>query len=335
MAESDIFLRKNTVRVVGTGTTVENGIERGAFEISVGRDKTPSIRMSAQQANVNIGGGDGASTEGDLRINDGNGKTRVQVTGADDGNRPSDDRVWINGGRGVVELSDPGGAPRVNIAADSGGDVLYSDDHSVTINGDAGEIALSRPTNPNGTLEPSVWLRPGRIGLADPGANAAHISLDASEGTVSVGGPGQMAGTVTLANPEGDETITLSGGGTSGTQPQGGYASFSERVEIQGRTGTVRLGTSYTTTAETPGADIPVSGGMPGHLFIDDGSSGGGIGTSTNAVIFEVTASRGALQIKETGSLVSQPLLEIDTNTQVIELPSEWKLKSGSQTALD
>lgn len=107
MAKSDIFLRENRVRVVGSGTETDGEIERGVFEVSVpGEQKRPSIRLSAEQANVNVGGGDGTSTEGDLRINDGSGKTRVQLTGADDGNRPGGERVWINGGDGSITLGE-------------------------------------------------------------------------------------------------------------------------------------------------------------------------------------------------------------------------------------
>lgn len=180
MAKADILLRENRVGVVGKGTKKEEGLERGAFEISVGKDDTPSIRMSADQANVNIGGGTGTSTEGDLRLNDADGDTRIQLTAADDGNRPAGgtDRVWINGGDGTLGLG-----PRAT-----------SGNHSVQLTADSEEndrrfeLQLGEykgvdifTTNPeagygSGSGAAQFWDEHGTVGVEIQG-NAALLSL--------------------------------------------------------------------------------------------------------------------------------------------------------------
>lgn len=264
MTKADIFLRKNRVSVVGTGTTVENGIERGSFEVSVGKNKTPSIRMSAQQANVNIGGGDGISTEGDLRVNDADGKTRVQITGAADENRSGEeDRIWIRGSEGWGEIA----------LADRDGDLVKMTASPLrqlprSTNLDHGGIALLRhwpnlPTARGVTLEGDGRVTVGLNGRLNLNAikNANHdetstIFFKARSATARLGG-GEQSGTIELGHSGEAEdprdykkTIEFDGGrgqvtvganGTPGTV-QVQEPSGSTTAEIRGEQGNIKAG---------------------------------------------------------------------------------------------
>jgi len=212
MANSDIFLRENRVSVVGTGTEVDGELERGALEVSVGRNSTPSIRMSAEQANINVGGGDGTSAEGDIRINDGSGTTRIQMTGADDGNRPGSERVWINGGNGSIALGDLGGRAGIQLKGTVDSDFVEaylsvgepSSDDEVIESGN-GRVEVKATTDPRrsgaagmatlrpyGRPEPSVVIRGDQASIS-LGYSVTERTLSGSSGP-DTEGPYEVVG---------------------------------------------------------------------------------------------------------------------------------------------
>jgi hypothetical protein len=234
MTKSDIFLREKRVSVVGTGTQVEDGIERGVFEVSVAKDKTPSIRMSAQQANLNVGGGDGLSPEGDIRINDEEGNTRIQMTGADDGNRPDgEDRVWINGGSGTIALADEEGdlvditatpAPRGRSSNPAHGSLRLlrhvpnrPDSRGVELTG-GGNVTIGD----NGTLDLRSITDPDQM------LDKSTIFFDADSATATLGGV-EQSGTIEL------------GHSAEASKPQFGDA-FEKTIELDAEEAQATLG---------------------------------------------------------------------------------------------
>lgn len=298
MAKPDILLSKDRVSVVGTGTEVENEIERGVFEISVGEDQTPSIRMSAQQANVNIGGGEGLSAEGDLRINDESGNTRIQMTGADDGNRPADeDRVWVNGGRGRISL---GNASDTIHLID-----LDADERRVSVTGGIGPaVALAAGSD---------YTTPGGVNLygetppVGPGANASEMTeIGVAKFYDSFGNEGveirgqkqsgitnsEFGGTINVRDGNGDKTVEINGG--SARSNDGGS------IKVRGPTG----GTS----AELNGTGGNINlggGGVRGSVALrdDNGSTVGWFRVEEGGDVVLCYGTTKAIRIKSDGSV--------------------------------
>lgn len=282
MAESDIFLRENRVNVVGSGTEVEGEIERGALEVSVpGNDRTPSIRMSAEQANVNVGGGDGTSTEGDVRVNDGSGKTRIQMTGSDDGNRPGSERVWINGGNGSITL----GADLGEIGDGAGIQLRGTTDSDYT----GAYISVGEPSGDDETTESGN----GRVeiqALTDPQkSGAAGIArfrpYDRSEESVSI---------------RGDQAQISLGYSVTRRQFSGGDdvdddSPYSVGPDLETGTSTV---------------DYEVVAGENGEVWFDDGSGAN----------FRVVAEDGRLKITGPAALDTEYLV-IDPQNEEIRTP--------------
>jgi hypothetical protein len=108
MPNPDILLEQDRISVVGgNGPEETGGTERGDLEITTAEGDPATIRLNADRANLTLGGGSGGAPEGDLRLRDANENLRIQVT-AQTGNRnaPTEDRVWIDGGKGQIALGD-------------------------------------------------------------------------------------------------------------------------------------------------------------------------------------------------------------------------------------
>jgi hypothetical protein len=287
MATSDIYLRENRVNVVGSGTEVEGEIERGALEVSVpGDDRTPSIRMSAEQANLNVGGGDGTSTEGDVRVNDGSGKTRVQVTGADDGNRPGSERVWINGGDGSITLGEDLG----QVGDGSGIQLRGTTDGDYT----GAYLSVGEPSSDdelvesgNGRVELQALTDPQKSGAAGMARFRPH---GRSEESVSI---------------RGDQAqISL---GYSVTRRQFSGGNDIDELDEQSPYG---VGPGFDTDTGTGTIDYEVVAGENGVVRFDDG-------TGTN---FRVVAEDGKLKIRGPAALDTEYLV-IDPQNEEIRTP--------------
>lgn len=329
MSKSDVFLRKNRVEVVGgDGSEKKNGREQGDLEVTVDKRKEPSVTLNADRANVTLGGGAGNAPEGDVKLLDGGGTNRVQISAESDArsrdkSNAGDQTVWINGGGGTIQL-----APR---------------------------------GSEWGTIEPSAVLSgsQGTLELANPGGSAPDVTLDASTGDIDVGGPDGEAGGIVVRDLNDDEAVTVSGisdeatkgpriqtdhidlyeytgltTGQGGDSMQGGVGEFKDgnatSVEIQGTSALIKLGYSYVRDRDSPGG-VPVgSEGKPGRLVLDDGNPGQLVDTSR---LFEVRASEGTFQIatssfasEATGTSDESLVFEIDPSNQKLKIPEGWTI---------
>jgi hypothetical protein len=324
MAKSDVFLRENRVEVVGgDGREQENGREQGDLEVTVDKRKEPSVTLNADRANVTLGGGAGNAPEGDVKLLDGGGTNRVQISAESDvqsrdKSNAGDQTVWINGGGGTIQL-----APR---------------------------------GSEWGTIEPSAVLdgSQGTLELANPGGSAPDVTLDAGTGDVDVGGPDGEAGEIVVRDLNDDEAISVSAtsdeverGPEISTEnvalyeytgittlrendsQVGGIGAFQDgnatSVEIQGNTGSIRLGYSYTDTTDTGGpvgTDVPVGRGKGGSIFLDDGNPGRFL---DNSQVFEIRASEGTLQVATDGGT----LFELDPSAGELKIPDGWTLEDS------
>jgi hypothetical protein len=204
MTDSDILLEKDRVSVVGgDGSEEVDGRERGDLEVSVGRDASPSVRLNADRANLTLGGGDGNAPEGDVKLLDRGGTTRVQIT-AERGNQPpGDDRVWINGGRGEIELgvdrgvriSGEGGEfidAEINVGGPVTGDdaiqVVKGAANVTALTDDDGDAAGAASFSDHGRTETAVSIRGDQAALG-LGYSVVERTVDTgAEGPYGIGG---------------------------------------------------------------------------------------------------------------------------------------------------
>jgi hypothetical protein len=296
--KSDVFLRENRVSVVGGGGKERvNGTERGDLEVKAGKNKKPSIRLNADWANLVLGGGEGKSTEGDLKIRDSDDNNRVLATAEDNNSPDGDTRVWINGGNGAVKLGQSD--------TQSGNENIRLDPSTANIelggpDGEAGEIVV-RDLNDDEAISVSATSDEAERG---PEISTENVALYEYTRDSQVGGIGAF---------------------------QDGNATS---VEIQGNSASIRLGYSYMETTDTGGpvgTGVPVGRGKGGSILLDDGNPGHVL---ANSQLFEVRASEGTFQISTSSELSSALsgmssgalVFEIDPSSKALKIPEGWTI---------
>lgn len=290
MAKSDIFLRENRVSVIGgEGDERVDGTERGDLEVRAGEEKDPSIRLNADWANLVLGGGEGKSPEGDLKIRDSQDRNRIVATAEDNNSPDSDTRVWLNGGNGSMALGSAG-------------------ETKVQMDGDTARIELSQPSA--GDSGVTLEAKPGdgderRVGDVSAGQVRLFGQPDASEEErVRIVGDASEDGVHARLQLYDDENLfderqvgvdirTLEPENSSAQAP--GVCTLyddagNSSVEIQGQSATLHLGYSYMTEGDI--GDLPQSVGRSGRLILDDGASGSLFGTA-----FGIEATGGQLRV--------------------------------------
>lgn len=231
MAQSDIYLRNGKTKAVSD------------VEVATGRNAKADIELRPKWATVNLGGGDGAKSDGDIKLIDRNENDRIHVDGG--GNGPHD--VTTTG----VYVS--GTTP----PSQSTGFKHFGDRISVAIDGGSGRISLGGgQTN-------------GEIHLLTEGGGQYYETgtFDAETGSLVAGGGGTSGdhgavGTLSLRDKfdldvcrmdAEDASLRL---GTRGVQIGGNDEEDEdgEPVYFGGKSGSVRaLNTDGRTTAEVRG----------------------------------------------------------------------------------
>jgi hypothetical protein len=254
MAKSDIILNDNRVSVVGGGggERDNDGDERGDLEVTAGDGKDPSIRLNADWANLVLGGGEGKSTEGDLKIRDSGDRNRIVATAENNNSADDDTRVWMNGANGSMTLGSAG-EPRIRLDGTEIGRDASQDRGRIGLlasyeDGRPGEAFASAfiGVNLSETAGIAVGNRntDGAIVLSEDGVPATWIN-----GTQVVVGNRSTAGGINVYGGDGDAlTVRDSGGNTGaavdadgrltlGTYSSGGEVLFRDESGKMGAAG--------------------------------------------------------------------------------------------------
>lgn len=290
MAKSDIVLKDNRVSVVGGGggERDNDGDERGDLEVKAGDGKDPSIRLNADWANLVLGGGEGKSTEGDLKIRDSADRNRILATAENNNSADDDTRVWLNGANGSMTLGSAG-EPRIR---------LDGTEIGRNANQDRGRIGLlasyedGRPAeafasafigvNLSETAGIAVGNRDtdGAIVLSEDGAPATWIN-----GTQVVVGTRSTAGGISVYGGDGGAlTIRDSGGNTGaaidadGRLTLGTYSSGGE-VLLRDESGKMGAVEKYEFFLRSDGEELEIAKNGPDDsapvpMLVIDGSDG-------------------------------------------------------------
>ena len=172
MAQSDIYLRSERATAVGD------------LEVATGRDADADVRVNPNDAFVEVGGGDGDSSEGVLWLNDEGGDSRINLSVSGDNPRQSSTRVNVDGSNGMVQLgqestddgesditllpsssfvnvgggaaddangqlflNDQDGAQRIQLIAGGGGPASAALSNRIFLDGSDGELRLGASSN--------------------------------------------------------------------------------------------------------------------------------------------------------------------------------------------
>lgn len=303
MAESDILLRNDRVSVIsGDGSEVEGGREQGDLEVTVGKDADPSVTLNADRANVTLGGGAGRATEGDIKLLDTDGRERIKISAdSDNGN--------VTGNENTVSID--GGSGRITLAGTSGG----TDEPTIALSGSEGTVKL---------------FEPGEEGVFDTGERVRLVaeSTEANVQSQLLFHRGDEEGGVKLYT---EEPLSES------AQPSGALELYDQGgnkgIEMKADQASVTLGYSYVKNESVDDSEYGFArtfiGGVSGKLFLDDGNPqlvGG-------SRVFQVWATEGKLEISTTDG--GDTVFRINPGKEEVEIPGDWKLRSGGDTVLD
>lgn len=293
----------NRVWIDGQNGILQMGAESTKWE-------QQDIKLDSQKANLKLGGGlreidtiGSASeeeritkgrSEGDIKLLDEPGNTRVQITAA---RHKSDETpsVLVSGG-----VSDDKETGRVE---------LYDHDKSnpspggpyVTLDG-RGSLELKRFYQVG-----TEYGRSDRVGTS--------VDLDGRKGKITAGGA-KSDGVVTVQDTEETKNVELGVGEQNGGLVSVYSPENSKTAELRGTDAELKLGNSYSYTVDNSegiagvsGGRV-VSGGTSGKLLLDDGSPPPATMTAT------IEAKNGKIDIGTTRG--TEPLLRIDTQQEKI-----------------
>jgi len=203
MAKPDIFLGESETTVV----------ER--LEIGVDREESPDIQLKPEVANIHLGGGGGNKSEGDVKLFDEDGDSRVQLT-AGGGVEHDTNHVLVDGEEATITVG-PFGATEQTGSILLGG---YAD--GAEMDGD-GNLRLGGSGGVTGFVE-LLRLDPdgGYVAGRSVEAPAPSITLDAEDASATVGGA-DADGIVNLQNSDG--TVTAEVRGDAGQIVTGGQGT--------------------------------------------------------------------------------------------------------------
>ncbi len=327
---SDILLREERIRVVGgDGQERVDGTERGDLEIAAGENDRPSIRLNADWANLVLGGGDGKSPEGDLKIRDSNDRNRIVATAENNNDRSDDTRVWVDGqnarmevgsgdANGSIALGDGEDRPAVEIAA-SADDLTENE----TRDGSAirSRVAIDGQ-------DPGIEIRDTPRGPGDRGARTG-----VGAGAISLHGGLRRGGRETVLTGDG---IEVSRWGAGDGEFQAKIAGGEATLGGDGDGGILKLrGDDGTTAGELTGGNLSLgmSGGgayihMRPEYDYQAQQEEVGVFDGVEYLIHTTDESKTLRFLAAKEGRGGGPLLELDANEETVRVRVDGELKS-------
>lgn len=332
MSNSDILLHQNQIEVVATnGSGLVVATEEGA---------DPDATLRPRWASLTLGGGAGSNSDGDIKLRDRDGNTRVHFDGK--GNGPADPentQVFVDGRGGKIEL---GKGPTLDEDEDTNalGEIEIWGNYSGDNPGQA-DIRM-RGASPAGDARiefwqdnsEALWIEPGFINM-NRGSLGGADTVSAGEGSFT------DTNTVTLEagaaiSPPGDDTWTYEAGEITVLGEAGTEADQVETVEIHGQPPNdlggaitlrddreltnveIRAGNASIKLGGRWGSSVAEGGprGRPGKIILDDAAG----------KLFEVVTDDGVLAINDLK--LNDTLFEIDMNDQRIRTKYEIEEES-------
>lgn len=322
MSNSDILLHDNQIEVVATdGSGLVVTTEEGA---------DPDATLRPKWASLTLGGGAGSNSDGDIKLKDRDGNTRVHFDGK--GNGPADPettQVFVDGRGGKIEL---GKGPTLDEGDDGNalGEIEIWGNYSGDNYGQA-DIRM-QGASPAGPASIQFWhensqglqiehdyirMSGASLGIAervDAGTgDFGDVQTITAEAGAALSPPGEDTwsydpGEITVLGADGtedDQVETVEIHGQPANDLGGAITLRDDReltnVEIRAGNASIKLGGRW-------GSNVAEGGpqGRPGKIILDDAAG----------KLFEVVADDGVLAVEDLK--LNDTLFEIDMNDQKI-----------------
>lgn len=299
------------VRIDGTEGTARLGAESA---------DDPDIELLPGTADIELGGGSSgdSSSDGGLKLFDGDGRQRVFVESGGSAPRQgtrSENAVYLSAGASGVPRPDGSQGDAGQLVLKQVGDDYA--DAPVTLDGAAAQLTL-------GSDVESGDLKMYRKGLL------RTIALAADDATVRVGNNANQqgeAGTIVLADDSGTDTITIESapGNATGGALSITHDSGDSTVHASGGTGALTLGNGAAGQNGVAGSiDVVDTGGdttaqLQGERSSNDGDGAGlALGTTDGDTTADIAAGTATMELGGHGT--AGTLLLTDSNGNTFEL---------------